>query len=67
VQLLHGTDALVLRADALEDLAEVLAVHGTDDGRAPLEEALGLLERKENVVSAERVRAAVQALDVTAA
>jgi len=67
VQLLRDTDALVLRADALEDLAEVLAFHGADEGRAPLEEALGLLERKENVVSAERVRAAVRALDATAA
>jgi class 3 adenylate cyclase/tetratricopeptide (TPR) repeat protein len=66
-QLLQRTDALVDRADALEDLAEVLALRGTDHGRACLEEALVLLERKENVVSAERVRAAVRALGATPA
>ena len=67
VQLLQGTDAPVLRADALEDLAEVLRLNGMGDVRACLEEALVLLERKENVVSAERVRAEVRALGATAA
>ena len=39
VDLLRDTDTLVLQADALEDLAEVLALGGTDDGRDHLEEA----------------------------
>ena len=67
VELLEGTDALILQADALEDLAEVLALTGSDGGRECLEEALGRLERKDDVVSVERVRASLQALDATAA
>lgn len=67
VGLLEGTDALILQADALEDLAEVLALTGSDGGRQCLEEALGRLERKDDVVSVERVRASLQALDATAA
>jgi ATP/maltotriose-dependent transcriptional regulator MalT len=67
VVLLEGTDALFLQADALEDLAEVLALTGSDGARECLEEALGRLERKDDVVSVERVRASLRALDATAA
>ena len=67
VELLEGTDALILQADALEDLAEVLALIGSDRARECLEEALGRLERKDDVVSVERVRASLRALDATAA
>jgi class 3 adenylate cyclase/tetratricopeptide (TPR) repeat protein len=67
VDLLRDTDTLVLQADALEDLAEVLALGGTDDGREHLEEALRLLQSKDNIVSAERVRASLRALDPTIA
>jgi tetratricopeptide (TPR) repeat protein len=63
VELLRGTDAWVVQADALEELAEVLALGGTDDGRAQLQEALDLLERKDDVVSAARVRTSLRALD----
>jgi tetratricopeptide (TPR) repeat protein len=66
VERLRGTDARVVQTDALEDLAEVLALGGRDDGRVQLEEALGLLERKDDVVSSERVRASLLALDATA-
>jgi class 3 adenylate cyclase/tetratricopeptide (TPR) repeat protein len=67
VELLEDTDALILQADALEDLAEVLALVGSDGARGCLGEALGRLERKDDVVSVERVRASLQALDATAA
>ena len=67
VELLEGTDALILQADALEDLAEVLALAGSDGARECLAEALGRLERKDDVVSVERVRASLRALDATAA
>ena len=67
VELLRGTDALVLKADALEDLAEVLTLVGADGARERLSEALGLLERKDDVVSTERVRASLRSLEATAA
>jgi class 3 adenylate cyclase/tetratricopeptide (TPR) repeat protein len=67
VELLRGTDALALQADALEDLAEVLALVGVDGSREYLREAVSLLEQKGDVVSAERVRASLLALDATAA
>jgi tetratricopeptide (TPR) repeat protein len=67
VELLEGTDALVLQADALEDLAEVLGLVGSDGAREYLTEALGRLERKDDVVSSERVRASLRALDATLA
>ena len=54
--LLAPTDAPVMRADALVDLAEVLTASGHADGRPPLEQALDLYTRKGNVVSAARVR-----------
>jgi hypothetical protein len=42
-------------ADALRDLAEVLALAGRD-ARPELEQALALYERKGNLVMAERTR-----------
>jgi tetratricopeptide (TPR) repeat protein len=65
VALLRGTDALVLQADALEDLAEVLVLRGAGDARGVLEEALGLLEQKDDLVGAERVRESIRTLDPT--
>jgi hypothetical protein len=50
------TDMLNAHADALCDLAEVLALAGRN-GRPELEAALALYERKGNVVMADRVRA----------
>ena len=67
VELLRGTDALALQAGALEDLAEVLMLVGADGCRELLEDALRLVERKGDVVSTERVRASLRALDATAA
>ena len=55
VALAAETDRLNAHADALVDLAEVLALSG-QDGRPELEEALALYERKGNVVTAERTR-----------
>ena len=49
------TDMLNAHADALLDLAEVLALAG-QDARAELEEAHALYERKGNLVMAERTR-----------
>ena len=60
VELLEGTDALILQADALEDFAEVLMLLGAPGARGYLSQALGCLERKGDVVSAERVRASLQ-------
>jgi class 3 adenylate cyclase/tetratricopeptide (TPR) repeat protein len=67
VELLRGTDALALQAATLEDLVEVLALVGADGARKYLEEALDLFERKDDVVSTERLRASLRALDATAA
>jgi tetratricopeptide (TPR) repeat protein len=67
VELLRGTDAVALQAGTLEDLAEVLALVGVDGTREYLEEALALFERKDDVVSTERLRASLRALDATAA
>jgi class 3 adenylate cyclase/tetratricopeptide (TPR) repeat protein len=67
VELLRGTDAVALRAGTLEDLAEVLALVGADGTREYLEEALALFGRKDDVVSTERLRASLRALDATAA
>jgi class 3 adenylate cyclase/tetratricopeptide (TPR) repeat protein len=61
VEILAPTDAPVMRADALVDLAEVL--HGaTSDRQAALDEALGLYEGKGNAVAAARVRALLGSL-----
>ena len=48
------------------DLAEVIALVGTNGAWERLSEALGLLERKDDVVSAERVRALLRSLEATA-
>ena len=65
--LLEGTDALILQADALEDLAEVLELAGGDGARECLNEALKRFERKEDVVSVVRVRAMLRDLDAALA
>jgi class 3 adenylate cyclase/tetratricopeptide (TPR) repeat protein len=67
VALLEGTDALILQADALEDLAEVLELAGGDGARECLNEALNRFERKEDVVSVVRVRASLRDLDAALA
>ena len=57
VALASETDFLVLHADALMDLAEVLRVAGREDEATPVvEQALELYEQKGNVVGAERAR-----------
>jgi tetratricopeptide (TPR) repeat protein len=61
VALAAETDMLNARADALVDLAEVLALGGKD-GRAELEQALALYERKGNLVMAERTRSRLSEL-----
>ncbi|MBA3366892.1 MAG: hypothetical protein H0U03_14100 [Actinobacteria bacterium] len=55
VALAEETDMLNAHADALLDLAEVLALAG-QDARAELDRALALYERKGNLVMAERTR-----------
>jgi len=61
VALAQETDMLNAHADALLDLAEVLALAG-QDARAELERALGLYERKGNLVMVERTRSRVEEL-----
>ena len=56
VAMAEETDMLNAHADALVDFAEVLDLAG-QDGRAQLEQALALYERKGNLVMAERTRA----------
>jgi hypothetical protein len=54
---IEGTDALDLRGGALLDLADVLILAGRKhEARPSAEAALGLFERKGNVVSAEEAR-----------
>jgi tetratricopeptide (TPR) repeat protein len=54
VELMRATEAWVIEAEALVDQAEVLRLAGRPDhARTALEEALGLFERKGNVVAAE--------------
>jgi class 3 adenylate cyclase/tetratricopeptide (TPR) repeat protein len=58
VALMETTDAINEHGDALVDLAEVLCLLGrADDAVEPLQRALALYERKENLVSATGVRA----------
>jgi len=59
VILAERTDFILLLADALVDLAEVLRPAGTDD-RNQLRRALDLYERKRNAVSAARTRALLE-------
>ena len=61
VALAEETDMLNAHADALIDLAEVLALAG-QDARAELDRALALYERKGNLVMAERTRSRVAEL-----
>ena len=58
VGLAEETDFLVLHADALMDLAEVLRLTGREDESAPfVEQARELYERKGHVVGVERAQA----------
>jgi class 3 adenylate cyclase/tetratricopeptide (TPR) repeat protein len=62
-----STDSLVAQGDARHDLAEVLELAGRrDDAAAALNEALELCERKGAVVSAQRVRERLAALEPVA-
>ena len=64
LDLLHQTDASVVRDEGLVDVAEVMRLCGDPDGaRELLREALGLLERKGNVAKAATVEAALETLD----
>jgi len=57
VELARGTDYLVNLADALIDLARVEAISGRrDEGLALVDEAIGLLERKEAWALVDRAR-----------
>jgi predicted ATPase len=57
VRLAEPTDLLILRADALSDLAEVLALNGAQTGAAAAgAQALRLYEEKGDVLSASRTR-----------
>jgi hypothetical protein len=57
VRLGEPTDLATTRADALSDLAVVLALAGRrDDALVALEEAARLHERKGNLAALERVR-----------
>jgi tetratricopeptide (TPR) repeat protein len=59
------TDFLILRAQAVADLAEVLRLAGRQkESRAALEEAVRLFEQKGNVAAAARAWAAVAELTV---
>jgi class 3 adenylate cyclase/predicted ATPase len=64
VEKLHGSDAVVMQADALTDLGEVLRLAGRmDEAHAALEEAVALYERKGNRVSAARVALLLQEIE----
>jgi ATP/maltotriose-dependent transcriptional regulator MalT len=56
LEVLAPTDAPVMKADALVDLADVLFASGEPERQEALAEAHGLYELKGNVVSAARVR-----------
>ncbi len=63
VELLRPTDWINAKADRLSDLAEVLRLAGSDaEAAAALAEALEHYERKGNLVSARRTRAALAEL-----
>ena len=64
VELIRGTDSPVTLARTLVDLAEVQSLaERPDEAREALTEAAALLERKENVVGAQRVAERLEALD----
>jgi class 3 adenylate cyclase/tetratricopeptide (TPR) repeat protein len=68
VALGNATDLLNYTADAYADLGEGLELGGrTEEAAIALTEALGRYERKENLVMAERTRARLAELQVTAA
>jgi tetratricopeptide (TPR) repeat protein len=56
VEVLAPTDALVMKADALVGLADVLRARGEPERREALAEAQDLYELKGNVIAAARVR-----------
>ncbi len=63
VELGRGSDFLNFRGDTLVDLAEILTRAGRpEEGASPLREAVELYERKGNVVSAAKARAALAEL-----
>jgi class 3 adenylate cyclase/tetratricopeptide (TPR) repeat protein len=63
VELAMGTVDVCLHAGALVDLADVLELEGRpNEAGPPLREALALYERKEDVVSAGRVRSRLREL-----
>jgi class 3 adenylate cyclase/tetratricopeptide (TPR) repeat protein len=67
VDLLSATDAIVLRVDALVDLAEVLdRAHLSDEARSTLEEAQGLCALKQMQVPGSRVEALMERRDAAA-
>jgi class 3 adenylate cyclase/tetratricopeptide (TPR) repeat protein len=58
VELIGRTDAHVIKAETLADLAEVLRFAEREgEAEAALEEAVTLLDAKENVIAAEGIRA----------
>ena len=66
VELTEGTVDLVLRADALVDLATILGRIGRgDESGPPLREALDLYERKGATVAVARTRRSLEGLAVT--
>jgi class 3 adenylate cyclase/tetratricopeptide (TPR) repeat protein len=62
VDVLAPTDALVMKADALVDLADVLLARGEPEWQEALAEAQSLYELKGNVVAAARVRSLLDEL-----
>jgi class 3 adenylate cyclase/tetratricopeptide (TPR) repeat protein len=63
LDLLEPTDFIVLQAEVFDLVAELFAAAGrVDEAKSALERALALHERKANVVSAERSRAALSEL-----
>jgi len=63
VEFVRQTEAPVLQADALTDLAAVLHLAAkSDDARGAIEEALGLYMAKGNIVSAERCKKMAEGL-----
>ncbi|MFL6013772.1 MAG: BTAD domain-containing putative transcriptional regulator [Gaiellaceae bacterium] len=63
VDLIRGTDSPVTLARTLVDLAEVQSLGDrSEDAYSALAEAAALLERKENVVAAQRVAERLEAL-----